>query len=154
MIEPKKKPRLLDQVRDRIRSKHYSIRTEESYIGWIKRFIFFHDKKHPQSMGSMEVEAFLTYLAVDRNVSASTQNQALSALVFLYRDILDIELSKHMKFTFAKKPAKLPVVLSISEVDTVLSQLRGEWAFIGRLLYGSGMRLMEVMRLRVKDIFP
>ena len=110
MIEPKKKPRLLDQVRDRIRSKHYSIRTEESYIGWIKRFIFFHDKKHPQSMGSMEVEAFLTHLAVDWNVSASTQNQALSSLVFLYRDILDIELSKQMKFTFAKKPAKLPVV--------------------------------------------
>lgn len=123
------KQRLLDQVRDRIRTLHYSIRTEQSYIGWIKRFIFFNNKKHPKDMGKLEVEAFLTHLAVDRKVSASTQNQALNAILFLYRHVLKIELPWLEDVTRAKKPTRLPVVLTTSEVS-IDSVFNGRCAWI------------------------
>ncbi len=146
------KQRLLDQVRDRIRTLHYSIRTEQSYIGWIKRFIFFNNKKHPKDMGKLELEAFLTHLAVNRNVSASTQNQALNAILFLYRQVLNIDLPWLEDVTRAKKPTRLPVVLTTSEVQLLLSSIDGVRGLVAQLLYGTGMRLMECLRLRVKDI--
>ena len=145
-------PRLLDQVRDKLRVKHYSIRTEQAYVDWIKRYIFFHDKRHPQAMGAQDVEAFLTHLAVAGKVAASTQNQAKSALLFLYREVLEMQLPWLDKVTQAKVPKRLPVVLTVSEVQAVLSHLTGTHALIASLLYGTGMRLMEVMRLRVKDV--
>ena len=147
-----KAPRLLDQVRDKLRVKHYSIRTEQAYSDWIKRYIFFHDKRHPQEMGAQDIEAFLTHLAVVGKVSASTQNQAKSALLFLYREVLEMQLPWLDKVTQAKAPKRLPVVLTVSEVQAVLSHLSGTHALIASLLYGTGMRLMEVMRLRVKDV--
>ena len=146
------KSRLLEQVRDRVRTLHYSIRTEQSYIGWIKRFILFNNKKHPKEMGKLEVEAFLTHLAVNRKVSASTQNQALNAILFLYRQVLDIELPWLEDVTRAKKPVRLPVVLTTSEVCSLLSAMDGVRGLVAQLLYGTGMRLMESLRLRVKDI--
>lgn len=143
----------MDQVRDRLRLKHYSLRTEMAYSGWIKRYIFFHGKRHPAVMGKNEVEAFLTSLAVERNVSAATQNQALSALLFLYREVLGIELPWLDDVTRAKKPARLPTVLTREEVLALLGQVGdGELQLIIRLLYGSGMRLLECLRLRVKDV--
>ena len=145
-------PRLLDQVRDKLRVKHYSIRTEQAYSDWIKRYIFFHDKRHPQDMGARDIEAFLTHLAVAGKVSASTQNQAKSALLFLYREVLEMQLPWLDNVTQAKVPKCLPVVLTVSEVQAVLSHLTGTYALIASLLYGTGMRLMEVMRLRVKDV--
>jgi len=147
-----KKPRLLDQMRDRIRVKHYSLRTENSYLDWVKRYIFFHNKRHPAEMGAPEVESFLTYLAVDRNVSASTQNQALAAILFLYKEVLAIELPWLQDVTRAKRTQRLPVVLTRGEVDRVLAQLEGTSQLIAKLLYGTGMRLMEMVRLRIKDI--
>ncbi len=152
MGSPNSKPKLLDLVRNKIRVKHYSIRTEEVYTGWIKRFIIFHNKTHPSEMGSSEIEAFLTHLSVVGNVTASTQNQALSAIIFLYREVLKTTLPQDMKFNFAKRPAKLPVVMTRDETNKVLSLLPKGWALMGSLLYGTGMRLMEVIRLRVKDI--
>lgn len=146
------KPRLLDQVREQIRLKHYSIRTERVYCEWVRRFIRFHAYRHPAEMGAAEVEAFLSDLAVRRDVSASTQNQALAALLFLYKQVLKLELPWLGEVVRAKKPVRLPVVLSIEEVQAVLAQLQGELWLIASLLYGSGMRLMEVMRLRVKDV--
>lgn len=145
-------PRLLDQVRDKLRVKHYSIRTEQAYSDWIKRYIFFHDKRHPQDMGAQDIEAFLTHLAVVGKVSASTQNQAKSALLFLYREVLEMQLPWLDNVTQAKVPKRLPVVLTVSEVQAVLSHLAGTHALIASLAYGTGMRLMEVMRLRVKDV--
>ncbi|MFZ2161124.1 MAG: integron integrase [Sideroxyarcus sp.] len=145
-------PKLLDQVRDRLRVKHYSIRTEQTYSGWIKRYIYFHGKRHPKDMGAAEIEAFLTYLAVEGNVSASTQNLAKSALLFLYREVLEIELPWLDNVTQAKVPKRLPVVLTVSEVQNVLSRLNGTHLLIASLLYGGGMRLMEAVRLRVKDV--
>jgi integron integrase len=139
-------------VRDKLRVKHYSIRTEQAYSDWIKRYIFFHDKRHPQDMGAQDIEAFLTHLAVVGKVSASTQNQAKSALLFLYREVLEMQLPWLDKVTQAKAPKRLPVVLTVSEVQAVLSHLSGTHALIASLLYGTGMRLMEVMRLRVKDV--
>ncbi len=144
--------RLLDQVRDRIRFKHYSIRTEQAYTDWIKRFILFHGKQHPATLGASEVETFLTHLAVERNVAAATQNQARSALLFLYKDVLGIELPWLDGVEHARTPARLPVVLTQEEVAHVLRELKGMHALIGRLLYGSGMRIMECVRLRVKDV--
>ncbi len=144
---PKK---LLDQVRDAIRLKHYSIRTEQAYVLWIKRFIFFHDKRHPREMGASEIEAFLTHLAVDQHVAASTQNQALNALLFLYREVLNIELERPINAMRAKKPKRLPTVLTKEEVRRVLGQLSGTHRLMASLLYGSGLRLMECVRLRVK----
>ncbi len=149
---PEHPPKLLDLVRDRIRAKHYSFRTEESYVGWIKRFIFFHGKRHPREMGAKEVEAFLSHLAVGRKVSASTQNQAKSALLFLYKEVLEIKLPWLENITQAKIPQRLPVVLTVSEVQSVLSNLADTWWLMASLLYGSGLRLMECVRLRVKDL--
>ncbi|PCJ83404.1 MAG: integrase [Thiotrichaceae bacterium] len=144
--------RLLDQVRDRIKTLHYSIRTEQSYTSWIKRFIIFNNKKHPNGMGRLEIEAFLTYLAVKRNVSASTQNQALNAILFLYRQVLHVNLPWLEDVTRAKKPTRLPVVLTVFEVNAILSSLDGVRGLVAQLLYGTGMRLLECLRLRVKDI--
>jgi len=146
------KPKLLDLVRERIRVKHYSIRTEQSYIDWIKRFIWFHGKKHPSAMGETEIQAFLSHLATERNVTASTQNQALSALLFLYREVLGQELAWLDSITRAKKPSRLPTVLTRVEVRSVLAQLDGTFGLMSNLIYGSGMRLMECVRLRIKDI--
>lgn len=145
-------PKLLDQMRDRLRVKHYSIRTEELYLHWAKRFILFHGKRHPSDMGAVEVEAFLTHLAVDGNVAASTQNQALSALLFLYKDVLMIDLPWLDNVVRAKRPQRLPVVLTRTEVREVLLRMKGVYALMGNLLYGTGMRLMECVRLRVKDV--
>jgi len=148
-VEP---PKLLNQVRGKIRLKHYSIRTEQAYLDWIKRFILHFDKRHPSEMGAVEVEVFLTYLAVERNVSASTQNQAKSALLFLYKEVLGIELPWLDNVEQAKAPKRLPVVLTKAEVQAVLSRLTGTHWLIASLLYGTGMRILEVLRLRVKDI--
>ncbi|MDZ4202071.1 MAG: integron integrase [Gallionella sp.] len=145
-------PKLLDQVRGKIRVKHYSIRTETQYVHWIKRFIFFHGKRHPKDLGAAEVEAFLTHLATEGNVSSSTQNQALSALLFLYREALGIDLPWMDTMVRAKKPQRLPSVLTRAEVSLVLERMEGTYSLMARLLYGTGMRLMECVRLRVKDV--
>ena len=146
------KPKLLDQVCEQIRLRHYSIRTEAVYLEWVKRYIRFHKYRHPQEMGGPEVEAFLSDLAVRRDVSASTQNQALSAILFLYKQVLQIELPWMDGVIRARRPQRLPVVLTREEVASVLAQLDGTLWLIASLLYGSGMRLMEVLRLRVKDV--
>jgi integron integrase len=145
-------PKLLDQVVARIRVKHYSRRTEQAYVDWIKRYIFHHGKRHPKEMGSVEVEGFLSYLAVSRNVSASTQNQAKSALLFLYKEVLGVELPWLDNVTQAKMPKRLPVVLAKDEVQAVLNRLDGTMWLIASLLYGSGLRVMECLRLRIKDV--
>lgn len=146
-------PRLLDLVRERIRVKHYSLRTEQAYTGWIKRYILFHDKRHPRDMGKVEVEAFLGALAVERNVSAATQTQALSALLFLYRDVLGIELPWLDDLVRAKKPRRLPSVLTRAEASALLGALDDPDVVLpARLLYGAGLRLLECLRLRVKDV--
>lgn len=139
-------PKLLDQVRDRIRVRHLSIRTEKQYVQWIKRFIYFHGKRHPRDMGAVEVEAFLTDLAVTGGVASSTQNQALSALLFLYREVLEITLPWLDNVTRAKASRRLPVVLTPVEVRSVLDRMDGTYGLMGRLLYGTGMRLMECVR--------
>jgi integron integrase len=144
--------KLLDQVRDVIRLKHYSIRTEQSYVDWIKRYIFFHKKRHPKDMGRAEVEAFLTHLAVEGNVAASTQNQAFSALLFLYREVLHQDLEGPLDSVRAKKPDRLPVVPTRAEAHQVIDGMTGAYQLMAKLLYGSGLRLMECVRLRVKDI--
>ncbi|SFN95685.1 integron integrase [Formivibrio citricus] len=148
----KKAPKLLGQVRERLRVMHYSIRTEESYLLWVRRFILFHDKRHPRDMGAAEVEAFLTHLAVVGNVAAATQNQALAAILFLYREVLGVDLPWMADITRAKKPQRVPVVLATSEVLRVLANASGQTGLILRLLYGTGMRLLEGCRLRVKDL--
>ena len=143
---------LLDRVRERIRFKHYSIRTEQAYCDWIKRFVFVQGKRHPSSLGASEVEAFLTSLAVDGRVAPSTQNQAKSALLFLYNEVLGTELPWLDNVERAKTPVRLPVVLTRDEVSRILSRLHGVHRLIGALLYGTGLRIMEAMRLRVKDV--
>lgn len=143
---------LLTQVRARIRLKHYSIRTEQAYADWIRRFVLFHGKRHPSALGAAEVEAFLTHLAVDGNVAAATQNQAKSALLFLYREVLAIELPWLDKVARARHPTRLPVVLTRDAVVRILSRLRGAHALVGALLYGAGLRIMEGVRLRVQDV--
>ena len=143
---------LLDQMRDRIRTLHYSIRTEDSYVLWAKQFILFHRKRHPLEMGEAEVGEFLTYLAVERNVAASTQNQALSAILFLYKVVLDRPLERVEDVLRAKKPHRLPVVFTREQVRAVLARMQGDKAVMASLLYGSGLRLMECLRLRVKDV--
>ncbi len=148
-IEP---PQLLDLVRGKIRLKHYSIRTEQAYVDWIKRYIFHFDKRHPKDLGADEVEAFLTHLAVVGKVSASTQNQAKSALLFLYKEVLGQSLPWLDKVEQAKVPKHLPVVLSQAEVQKILSHLNGTHHLVVSLLYGTGMRILEALRLRVKDI--
>lgn len=146
------KPRLLDEVRGKIRLKHYSIRTETAYVDWIRRFIRFHDRQHPNTLGSTHVAAFLTHLAVAGRVAASTQNQARSALLFLYKEVLEIELPRLDDVVSAKTPRRLPVVLTEEEVKHILVRIDGTPGLMLRLIYGSGMRIMECMRLRVKDI--
>lgn len=139
-------------MRNKLRVNHYSIRTEQTYLDWIKRFIFFHDKQHPKNLGAKQVEDFLTHLAVAGKVSASTQNQAKSALLFLYREVLEVQLPWLDNVTQAKTPKRLPVVLTVSEVRALLSHLSGTHFLVAGLLYGAGMRLMEAIRLRVKDV--
>lgn len=145
-------PKLLDQLRDAVRTKHYSIRTEEAYVYWVKQFIFYHNKRHPREMGKEEINKFLSYLAVEKNVAASTQNQALCAILFLYREILQIEIGWLSDIKLAKKPERLPLVFTKEEVRKVLLQLEGTKWLMASLLYGSGLRLMECLRLRVKDV--
>jgi integron integrase len=146
------KSRLLELVRGRCRVKHYSLRTEEAYLGWIKRFIIYHGKRHPSEMGGVEVEQFLTHLAVHGHVAPSTQNQALSALLFLYREVLRLQLPWMENVVRAKRPSRLPVVLSVAEVTRLLARLDGREWLMASLLYGTGIRLMECIRLRVKDV--
>jgi integron integrase len=149
MTAPPKK--LLDRMREVLRLKHYSIRTEHTYVNWAKRYILFHDKRHPQDMGAPEIAAFLTHLAVQRNVAASTQNQALCALLFLYDEVLHQDVGP-VDAIRAKKPKRLPTVLTREEVERVIAAVTGPHRLVVRLLYGSGLRLMECLRLRVKDV--
>ncbi|MGH8117387.1 MAG: integron integrase [Rhodanobacteraceae bacterium] len=143
---------MLDQVRGRVRRLGFSIRTEEAYVGWIRRFILANDKRHPRTMGAREVEAFLTHLATHAHVAASTQNQALSALLFLYREVLQQELPWLEDIRRAKKPQRLPVILSRGEAASLLAEMSGVTWLMASLLYGSGLRLMECLRLRVQDV--
>ena len=146
------KRKLLDQVSDVARFRHLSLRTEEAYRSWIKRFILFHDKRHPKDLGAEEIRAFLTHLALYRHVAASTQNVALNALLFLYRDVLKQEFPDLGAFERAKRPHRLPTVFTREEVAAVLAQLTGVHYLMASLLYGAGLRLMECLRLRVKDV--
>ena len=145
-------PRLLDQVRSALRVRHYSLRTEEAYLQWIKRYIFFHGKRHPGEMGEPEITAFLSHLATDRKVAASTQNQALSALLFLYKEVLGMDLEWLNDVVRARRPVHLPVVMTQGEVRALLSQVKGKAKLVAHLMYGSGLRVMEALRLRVQDI--
>ncbi len=145
-------PKLLDQVRTVMRRQHYAIRTEEAYVQWIIRFIHFHNMGHPQDMDTPHIEAFLNHLAVKRQVSASTQNQAFSAILFLYKHVLHKPLSAKIDALRAKTSRRLPTVLSQGETQALLKALSGKPQLVARLLYGSGLRLMESLRLRVKDI--
>ncbi len=144
--------KLLDRVSEAIRARHYSLRTEEAYVGWVRRFILFHNKRHPAEMGEPEINQFLSYLAVSRDVSASTQNQALSAILFLYQVVLQKELDRIDGVVRAKKPKRLPVVLGREEVRALLGRMSGTPRLAALLLYGAGLRLLEALRLRVKDI--
>src|SRR4051794_31179044 len=144
-------PKLLDQVRAKLRLLHYAIRTEEAYVDWIRRFILFHHKRHPREMGAIEIEAFLTHLAVDGKVAASTQNQALAALLFLYQKVLEFKLPA-LDAVRAQRPKRLPVVLSTDEVRAVLDRTARIPRLMAELMYGSGLRLLETCRLRVKDL--
>lgn len=145
-------PKLLDRVRAAIRLKGYALSTEKSYVHWIKRYIFFHNKRHPQEMGVPEIEAFLAHLVTHDNVAASTQNQALSALIFLYKQVLNQELTAYIQTLAAKRPERLPVVMTKEEVSRVMQELSGIHALMAKLLYGTGMRINECLRLRVTDI--
>jgi len=151
-IIPNPRLKLLDQVREVARLRHFSLRTEQAYTAWIKRFIFFHGKRHPRDMGGLEVTRFLTHLAVHDQVAASTQNQALNALVFLYGEVLHLTLEGLGDRVRARRPARLPLVLTRGEVRRLLTALEGTYQLMARLLYGTGMRLMECLRLRVKDM--
>ena len=152
MSSTKPPPKLLDQVRNALRTHHYAIRTEEAYSDWIKRYILFHDKRHPNDMGHAEIEAFLTHLAVEKNVAPSTQNQARSALLFLYRYVLHKEIEDPHPIAEANRPLRLPTVLTKDEVQQIFQQLSGLHQLLAKLLYGSGMRVLECLRLRVKDL--
>jgi integron integrase len=145
-------PKLLEIVRAVIRGKHYSRRTEQSYVDWIKRYIRFHNTQHPRELGPDHISAFLTHLAVDLDVAASTQNQARSALLFLYREVLGILIDAPQDVIAAKMPRRLPTVLTREEVRAVLAQMSGDYRLMAQLLYGSGLRLMECLRLRIKDV--
>jgi integron integrase len=146
------KKKLLDRARDTLRRKNYAYRTEQAYLSWIKRYILFHNKRHPSEMGAVEIESFLTHLAVEREVSPSTQNQALSALSFLYREVLRQELDQDILPVPAKRTKHLPIVLSRRETRAVLSELHGIHKLITQLLYGSGLRVTECLSLRIKDL--
>jgi integron integrase len=147
-----KPQKLLDQVREAIRTKHYSYRTEQTYVQWIKRFILFHQKRHPKDMGAEEVQAYITFLATQRNVAASTQNQALSALVFLYKYVLAQEIIFPSNILRPGRPERLPTVLSHEEAMSVISRMTGITQLMAKLLYGSGLRVTECLRLRIKDL--
>ena len=144
--------RLLDQVREVIRKKHYSIRTEQAYLQWIRRFIFYHNKRHPKHMGEKEISQYISHLATHGKVAASTQNQALNALVFLYKHVLQIELGDFGPMERAKRPQRLPTVLTKEEAKRVLAAVPGTYGLMAKIIYGCGLRLMECVRLRVKDI--
>ena len=144
-------PKLLDQVREMLRMKHYSYRTEKAYVSWIYQYIVYHNKKHPRDMGEKEISQFLSHLAMKRRVSASTQNQALCAVVFLYREVLKIEI-EDLNLIWAKKSKRIPVVLTKEEIKRLFEQMSGTHLIMAMLLYGSGLRLREVLNLRVKDI--
>ena len=146
------KPKLLDQMREIFRTRHYSIRTEQAYVHWAKRFILFHRKRHPKTMGEPEIAQYLTYLATQRKVAASTQNQTLNELIFLYHEVLKINLGRIDDVVRAKKPQHLPQVLTPEEVQRVLSFIQDTHQLMARLLYGAGLRLLECCRLRVKDV--
>jgi integron integrase len=152
LLMSQKPKKLLDQIRDVIRIKHYSTRTEQAYIHWVRKYILFHDKQHPKDMGLLEIEAFLTYLAVDQKVAASTQNQALSAILFLYREILHIEIPNTIDTVWAKRSRHVPTVLSKEEALTVIGLMSGTQQIMAKLIYGSGLRLTECIRLRIKDL--
>jgi integron integrase len=143
--------KLLDQMRDVLRSRHYSYRTEETYLDWVRRYILFHKKRHPLEMGAPEIQAFLLHLASERSVAASTQNQALSAILFLYREVLQKEIEPIL-LSAAKRPERLPTVLSREEILRIIGGMNGIHKLMAQLLYGSGLRLMECVRLRVKDV--
>ncbi|HEY4559925.1 MAG TPA: integron integrase [Lysobacter sp.] len=145
-------PRLLDQVRERVRLRHYSVRTERAYVGWVRRFVIANGRRHPRELGGAEVERFLTDLAARDDVAAGTQNQALAALLFLYRDVLGPKLPWMQDVVRAKRPRRLPVVLSRGEVERLLAAMEGPSRLMAALLYGTGMRLMEYVRLRIKDV--
>lgn len=145
-------PKLLDRLRESLRSRHYSRRTEEAYCQWVRRFILFHKVRHPAEMGEEEINAFLSHLAVRENVSASTQNQALCALLFLYRQVIGREIGQLGEVVRARKPKRLPVVMTRAEVKAMLSHLHGDRLLMAGLMYGAGLRLMECLRLRVQDI--
>jgi len=149
---PVQKPKLLDRLCEALRSRHYSRRTEQTYSHWVKRFIFFHNKRHPAEMAEPEINAYLTHLAVKEKVSASTQNQALSALLFLYRHVLDREIGDLGEVIRARKPRHIPVVMTREEVKGVLANLAGDKWLMASLMYGGGLRLLECLRLRVQDI--
>ena len=146
------KPKLLDLVREKLRAKHYSYRTEQQYLAWIRRFIVYHGKRHPAEMAAPEVEQFVSSLAIEHHVAASTQNQALSAILFLYRQALGVDLPWLENIVRARTPVRIPVVLSHQEVQKLLTHLDGQHHLIAQLMYGAGLRLMETLRLRVKDV--
>lgn len=152
VVDAAPRPRLFDEVRAVLRYRHYAIRTEQTYLHWMRRYILFHGKRHPRDMGAAEVEAFLTSLAVERDVTASTQNVALAALLFLYREVLKIDLPWLDNIQRAKPSLHLPVVLSRQEVTAILAGMEGVPGLVARVLYGTGMRLMEGVRLRVMDV--
>ena len=143
--------KLLDLIRNKIRLKHYSIRTEKAYISWIKRFIYFHNKRHPKDMGREEIEDFLTDLAVNGNVSASTQNQAFNAILFMYNQVLNMNAFNEVNALRAKKPQRLPTVLSVEETKAVIEGMSGIFQLMVKILYGCGLRGIECVRLRIKD---
>lgn len=151
-MDSKKQPKLMDQLRDAIRVRHYSRLTEKSYTYWVRFYIRFNKMRHPCDLGEYEVGQFLTFLAVKRNVAASTQNQALNAIVFLYKRVLNKPLGMIQNATRAKRPKRIPVVFSYNEVQRILEQMDGTAALITRLMYGAGLRIMECLRLRIKDI--
>ena len=147
-----RQPKLLDRVREALRARHYIPRTEETYVQWIRRYVRFHNLRHPAEMGELEINTYLTHLAIDEHVSASTQNQALSALLFLYRHVIGREVGDLGNVVRARTPVRLPVVLTTEEVRAVLANLSGDKWLIASLLYGAGLRLMECLRLRVQDM--
>jgi integrase len=144
--------KLLNQLRDLIRTKHLSIRTEKTYVQWAKRFILYHNKTHPSRMGTDHINQYLTFLAVKKRVAASTQNQALNALVFMYKHLLNQNITDIGDFVRAKRSQKIPIVLTKDEVEELFKHLTGVYKLISGLLYGSGLRIMECMRLRIKDV--
>jgi len=152
MVEMPSSHRLLDRLRAAVRTHHYSRRTEQAYSGWVRRFILYHGKRHPKDMGAIEVAAFLTDLAVRKKVSASTQNQALCAVLFLYRHVLSREMGEMKSLVRAQRPQRLPLVLTPSEVSLILAGMEGPTLLMASLLYGAGLRILECCRLRTKDL--